>query len=257
MTHWLTAFAGTCLALLLAHQCFGAVELRCEYQTNPSGIDVVQPRLGWKLENGAERGVRQTAYQVLVASSQENLRHNRGDLWDSGKVDSDQQLFIRYAGSPLQSGQVCWWKVRTWNNIDVGPSDWSEQASWGMGQLSPDDWQGRWITASHWYTKPEHRGSGFKTHPMPDPESPAWAQVELRNNVKIDRITLFPNEASAFPLRFKVEADDHLDFSSPVTLVDCSKKDFDIGTRKKVDFKIDGITASRVRILILKSPEME
>jgi alpha-L-rhamnosidase len=126
-----------------------------------------------------------------------------------------------------------------------------------MGLLTPDDWQGNWITASRWYTMPEHRGSGFKTHPMTDPESPAWAQVELRKSVRIDRITLFPNEASTFPLRFKVEAGDDVDFNSAVTLVDYSKKDFDIGPRRKADFQVDGVTASRVRILILKSPKME
>lgn len=257
MTGRLTKCTGICIALLQAYHCFGAVELRCEYQTDPKGVDVAQPRLGWKMEKGAERGVSQTAYQVLVASSQENLKKNQGDLWDSGKVDSDQQLFIRYAGSPLQSGQACWWKVRTWDNIDADPSEWSEPATWTMGLLTPEDWQGGWITASRWYTLPEHRGSGFKTHPQTDPESPAWAQVELRQDFKIDRITLFPNEASTFPLRFKVEADDNVDFSSPVTLVDHSKQDFDIGTRKQVDFQVDGITASRVRILILKSPKMD
>ena len=92
---------------------------------------------------------------------------------------------------------------------------------------------------------------------MTDPESPAWAQVELRKSVRIDCITLIPNEAATFPLRFKVEVDDNLDFSTPETIVDCSKRDFEIGVRRKLDFKVNGITASRVRILILKSPPMD
>ena len=50
-------------------------DLRCEYRTNPLGIDAALPRLGWKLES-KERGVRQTAYQVLVASSPKLLKEN-------------------------------------------------------------------------------------------------------------------------------------------------------------------------------------
>ena len=44
--------------------------LRCEYQTNPQGMDVLQPRLSWVLQprDPAARGLRQTAYQIQVAS---------------------------------------------------------------------------------------------------------------------------------------------------------------------------------------------
>jgi alpha-L-rhamnosidase len=61
--------------------------LRCEYRSNPLGVDVAQPRLGWTLES-SRRGETQTAYQVLVASSQALLDQNKGDLWDSGQVSS-------------------------------------------------------------------------------------------------------------------------------------------------------------------------
>ena len=61
------------------------------------------------------RGQRQTAYQVLVATSEAALRKDQGDLWDSGKVGSDQSLHVVYAGEPLASEQACWWKVRVWD----------------------------------------------------------------------------------------------------------------------------------------------
>ena len=136
MTGRLTAFTVICIVMFQAYRCFGAFDLQCEYQVDPKGVDVAQPRLGWKLESDTERGIRQSAYQVLVASSQAKLSSNDGDLWDSGKVNSDKQLFIRYAGRSLQSGQACWWKVRTWNNLNAGPSDWSKPASWTMGLLT-------------------------------------------------------------------------------------------------------------------------
>jgi alpha-L-rhamnosidase len=57
--------------------------LRCEYLADPLGIDVEKPRLSWVIES-ARRSERQTAYQVLVASTPELLAKHQGDLWDSG-----------------------------------------------------------------------------------------------------------------------------------------------------------------------------
>ncbi len=119
--------------------------LRCEYRTNPLGIDVPQPRLSWVVEslNPDERGQRQTAYQLLVASRRDLLDKNVGDLWDTGKVLSDATRVV-YAGKPLLSEMECWWKVRVWDKDDR-PSEWSEPARWTMGLLSLDEWQGKWI----------------------------------------------------------------------------------------------------------------
>lgn len=88
-------------------------DLRCEYLSNPLGIDIQQPRLSWKM--GATvpaRGRRQTAYQILVASSRELLDADRGDLWDSGRVNSAESVNIVYEGVPLSAGKRCFWKVR-------------------------------------------------------------------------------------------------------------------------------------------------
>jgi alpha-L-rhamnosidase len=76
--------------------------LRCEYRVDPVGIDVVLPRLSWTLASG-QRGQRQTAFQVLVASSPAALARNGGDRWDSGRVSSDQTVHVVYAGQPLES----------------------------------------------------------------------------------------------------------------------------------------------------------
>jgi len=108
--------------------------LKCEYRVNPLGIDVVQPRLSWILESG-QRGQKQTAYQVLAASSEENLKKNRGDLWDSGKVKFDQTIHVVYAGKPLTICMRCYWKVRVWDGSGQ-PTKWSDPAMWSMGLLS-------------------------------------------------------------------------------------------------------------------------
>lgn len=117
--------------------------LRCEYLNNPLGIDSENPRLSWVLRSEV-RGVEQIGYQILVASDQAALKKNTGDLWDSGKVISDQSVQVEYAGKALPSGQDCFWKVRVWDQ-DGHVSDWSEPAFWSMGLLKPSDWKARWI----------------------------------------------------------------------------------------------------------------
>ena len=117
--------------------------LRCEYLVNPQGIDVAAPRLSWELESD-RRGVRQIAWQILVASTPEELAHDHGNLWDSGRTESDQTIHVAYAGEPLQSRMRCWWKVRVWDNAGI-VSAWSEPATWSMGLRTATDWQAKWI----------------------------------------------------------------------------------------------------------------
>lgn len=117
--------------------------LRCEYRVTPIDVDTANPRLSWELHSNA-RGQVQTAYQILVASSQEALEDNNGDLWDSGMVDSDSSVHIVYDGRELDSRAWAFWKVRVWD-ADGRASDWSEPAFWEMGLLEPDDWKAEWI----------------------------------------------------------------------------------------------------------------
>jgi alpha-L-rhamnosidase len=121
-------------------------ELRCEYLTDPLGIDVVQPRLSWKLTalDKNARGQKQTAYQVLVASSEQTLAQGTGDLWDSGFVASDQSVHVVYGGKPLASGAACSWKVRVKDEQGT-LSEWSKPARWTMGLLADSDWSAKWI----------------------------------------------------------------------------------------------------------------
>ncbi|MBN1294875.1 MAG: glycoside hydrolase family 78 protein [Candidatus Latescibacteria bacterium] len=116
---------------------------RCEYLKNPLGIDAVKPRLSWILES-YERGQVQTAYRVLVATSEKNLSQDIGDLWDSGKVASDRTAQIEYEGKPLKSQNRCFWKVCVWDK-NGQMSKYSEPAYWTMGLLNENDWKGSWI----------------------------------------------------------------------------------------------------------------
>ena len=121
-----------------------AVDLKCEMLVNPVGIDAPSPRLSWKLQSDA-RGLSQTAYRLLVASSKEKLAAGQADVWDSGKKSSDLSVLIPYAGPELQSSRYYYWKVQVWTNKGNEPVE-SETASWATGLLTENDWKNsRWI----------------------------------------------------------------------------------------------------------------
>ncbi|MCB9421736.1 MAG: family 78 glycoside hydrolase catalytic domain [Ardenticatenaceae bacterium] len=117
--------------------------LTCEYQINPLGIDVLQPQLSWQMQSD-QRGVYQTAYQIVAASSEANLASGLEPLWDSGKVESDQSIQVAYGGPMLASSQRIYWKVWVWDEADQKLE--SPPAWWEMGLLSSSDWQADWIT---------------------------------------------------------------------------------------------------------------
>lgn len=116
--------------------------LQCEKATNPLAVDAVIPRFSWQI-TAAGRGVKQAAYQVLVASSPEKLARNEGDIWNSGKQPGDQSLLVAYNGKKLQSRQQCFWKVQVW--LNKSEASWSEPATFQMGLLKPADWTAQWI----------------------------------------------------------------------------------------------------------------
>src|SRR5690606_31297575 len=122
------------------------VDLRCLYFHNPLGIDDPKPRLAWRMDDD-RRGAVQRAYRILVASSEDALSADKGDLWDSGRVESSQATHISYAGKQLASRQRAWWKVCLWDH-ENRPSGWSQPAWWEMGLLDRKLWQGQWIGAA-------------------------------------------------------------------------------------------------------------
>jgi alpha-L-rhamnosidase len=144
--------------------------LTCEYRAQPLGIDDPAPRLSWQIAS-AGRGVKQAAYRVLAASSAALLREDRGDLWDSGEVTSDQSVAVPYAGKPLASGQRCFWKVKVWISASgglekrPGVSDWSDAAWWEMGLLGDGAWKAHWI--SNGKPLPEADAGFYQDDPAP------------------------------------------------------------------------------------------
>jgi len=121
------------------------VDLRCDYAVNPLGVDSAGTRLFWKLA-GNQRGARQTGYQIMAATSAQNLSAASCDLWDSGKVDSDETIQVPYTGKKPDSFQQVFWKVRVWDENGKA-SVWSQPAAWTTGVLHAHDWHAQWIGA--------------------------------------------------------------------------------------------------------------
>lgn len=118
-----------------------------ETAKDPVGVGTTKPRFSWKSKDasgGDGYALTQTAYRVLVASTPEKLAADEGDVWDSGKVASDNSVFVEYDGAPLRSLRRYYWKARVWDGADVA-SAWSEPATWLQGVADPADWRGEWI----------------------------------------------------------------------------------------------------------------
>ena len=111
------------------------VNLRVENLKKPIGIDTAEPRFSWQITSN-KQNVRQTAYQIIVSD-------NKGEVWNTGKVESDQQLWIQYAGKQLQSNTACTWRVKVWTT--VGESEWSSDECFSVGLLHEGKWSGYWI----------------------------------------------------------------------------------------------------------------
>lgn len=116
------------------------VNLKVNYLKNPVGIDS-KVHFSWELDD-LDRGAKQTAYRLLVASSPENLRKNLGDCWDSKKIVSSETLQIEYRGKTLSPASRYYWKIISWNQSDILKEN---NAVFETGLFSENDWEGEWI----------------------------------------------------------------------------------------------------------------
>ena len=154
------------------------VNLRCEYQQNPLGLGVRKPRLSWQMQ-GEKRGLRQTAYRILVSDNAESITQNKGTIWDSKRVTSNQSILVEYGGPSLQSRQRYYWKVIVWD-LHNQRSAWSDIAFWEMGLL--EAWQASWICKlSELSQAVRHDGS-------PDPPFYFRREFKLTKQIKSARI---------------------------------------------------------------------
>ncbi|KAE8133675.1 bacterial alpha-L-rhamnosidase-domain-containing protein [Aspergillus pseudotamarii] len=149
---WYTpALTGTLLMLLPAwsRAAVQVTHLTVDGRTDsPLDLGNSRPTLTWQINQTHNcnasicPGDRQTAYEIQAAKTIADLSEGRL-IWDSGKVDSNQQQ-VRF-GSELKSRDSIAWHVRVWDAYGDA-SDWSWPATWTTGLLEQTDWgEARWI----------------------------------------------------------------------------------------------------------------
>jgi len=208
------------------------MDLRCDSAVNPLGVDSAPPKLSWKLASD-ERGQRETAWQVLVATTPEKLAAGTGDVWDSGRQSGDAQIGVPYAGRALRTSEQVFWKVRAWDR-NGHPSAWSEAATWTMGVLGNDDWSARWITDPELlrWARPK---VGYHSKETGDEKEVKWVALDLGDSYLISTVRLYPlrqlvEEAQGLPIRFKIEVANNPDFQDAAVVADYSEKNFAYAT---------------------------
>lgn len=149
-------------------------KLKTEDSVNPLGIDAGFPQLSWILQPRSrfDRGLAQSAFRILVASSPQILAGNHGDVWDSGKVLSSTTFNVSYSGTPLLSLQTYYWKVAVWDGAGK-QSNWSQPARWTTSILRSKGWTAHWIAATPDTTpssaQPRENSWEYRDHSSPLP----------------------------------------------------------------------------------------
>lgn len=142
---------------------FWVSKLTCEQIINPLGVDHKQPMLSWMIES-TENDVQQSAYEIIVSDSKSGIDKNVGNMWSTGRVASDETVFIPYQGASLQSFTRYYWKVRMYDQ-NGKLSEWSAAAWFETAMLEASDWKARWIgDGSLQFTQDE---DFYKDDPMP------------------------------------------------------------------------------------------
>lgn len=218
--------------------------LTCNYERSPISVDDHHPSLSWQILS-QERGTFQKAYRLIVSSSVKNLNSDNGDVWDTGKIKSEQSRYVRYYGKSLSSEKAYFWKVQIWDEHGK-LSLWSNMATWRMGLLNASDWKAKWITASKWFMPPELRPNGFQLS-----AKGGWADVDLVKPTQIDKACLFPLDSASFPKRFKILGSNEFNFVHSQVLIDQSTTDYKIEGLSSQQFLFRPAKFRFIRLLIL------
>lgn len=139
------------------------VRLTCEYKENPLGIDELKPRLSWQFV-ATQRNQKQTAYELIVSDDLMAIQRQRGNVWQTGKVISEQSLHVEYQGFALKSCTKYYWAVRVYD-ADSQTSAWSNVATFETAILAPADWQAQWIANGQ--NQFERDEDFYQADPMP------------------------------------------------------------------------------------------
>jgi len=133
--------------------------LYVENKINPLGISCLYPRLSWSM-SAPGRNVKQTAFDIRVSENLTSLQKGMDLIFSTGKIPSDQSVFVQFTGNTLKPGRKYYWQVRVWDQDDRA-SKWSEPNFWVMGLMGPENWVAKWIQPG-FFNKDEVQSSLFR-----------------------------------------------------------------------------------------------
>ena len=255
-----TAVAASVLADVAAGG-MRVVRTSCEYLDEPLAVRELAPRLTWTLASD-ENGARPCAYRIVVADSRDALARGEGNLWDSGKVCSDETVNVPYAGRRLAARQDCWWKVQVWQDgAGEAPVAESAVSHWRMGLLDAADWNGaQWICAASGGAAPRGPHNGFHSD-LSRTQAVQWVQIDLGSVQDVDGVRLHParpydyvrdEPGFLFPLRYRILAAKRADFSDAVAVVDATGADAPNPGTAAVGHSFAPVPARYVRLVVTK-----
>ena len=116
-------------------------QLEVEKLTRPLGLDTQNPDFSWIIKSD-EHNLSQTHYQIFVAS--DKIFSKKSLVWDSGKVNSSESVYVKYQGKPLDYATKYYWTVKVWTN-QSSRSRQSGVSFWTTGMMSSENWKSEWI----------------------------------------------------------------------------------------------------------------
>ncbi|GHV09218.1 hypothetical protein AGMMS50229_18970 [Campylobacterota bacterium] len=121
-------------------------DLRVEYLKTPAGIDEPNPRFSWKLKSNIP-GDAQTAYRIVVASTEKHSAGLASPVWDTQKVTDSNSVNIEYAGEPLLPGKSYTWYLTVYDQKEKPSATFSSTFTTGLFPTKdePNPWKGKWI----------------------------------------------------------------------------------------------------------------
>ena len=120
--------------------------LKCEYLDNPVGLDETHPRFTWQMEL-YKSGNHQLAYELAVGTTEADVVSGKGNVWESGIVDSSV-IPVVYGGRELNPFTRYFWSVRVKDEHEQW-SSWSQPHFFETGMMSQHRWKGKWITDTY------------------------------------------------------------------------------------------------------------
>ncbi|URM94246.1 glycoside hydrolase family 78 protein [Actinomadura madurae] len=131
-----TGLPGTAEAALRAgHAPLSPAGLTVGDQARPLNVEGA-PLFGWTPRD-RDPGEVQSAYEIVVRDPSGRT------VWDSRRVRSGSQEYVKYAGPALAPETSYTWTVRTWDRTGKR-SPWARPSTFDTG-IADEDWQATWI----------------------------------------------------------------------------------------------------------------